>query len=104
MLALGLSLVAVVACGGGSAAEEVDPAVYQQGATLYGEFCSSCHAADGRGGVGPRLANGAAASLVGNVSGVRDVIAEGGDRMPGLASRLNPEQIDAIARYVHDRL
>lgn len=84
--------------------EPVDPADYEVGRTLYAEFCASCHADDGSGGVGPALADGRAVDRIGGVPEIGAVIAEGGDRMPGLEARLDPEQIDAIARYVQDRL
>jgi mono/diheme cytochrome c family protein len=93
----------ILACSGSpeeAGGEPVDPAVYDAGQALYGEFCSSCHGSDGRGGVGPALSSGRA----GELDSISMTIREGGDQMPGLEARLTSEQVAAIAQYVHDLL
>lgn len=99
-------LVAVSGCGAGSGSTDgaVDPATSEPGRSLYAEFCSSCHDSDGSGGVGPALADGRVTDRVGGIPEISTIIMEGGDRMPGLQSRLTDEQVDAIARYVLDGL
>ena len=107
VLSLAGSGLLLVGCAGGEpepAADPVEQATHEMGADLYSEFCASCHGADAGGAVGPALTDGRVQDRVGDVDAVATVIAEGGDRMPGLRGRLTPEQIDAIARYVHDRL
>lgn len=97
-----VAALAVVACGGSDETSDppADPSTYEEGRDLYVEFCSSCHGSDGGGGVGKALSQGRA----GDLGHIADTIRDGGDQMPGLGSRLTDEQIDAIARYVHDRL
>lgn len=92
----------VVACSNGQADPQpaADPSTYEAGGAAYGEFCSSCHGADGRGSVGPAISEGRG----GSVDDIAGTIRSGGDQMPGLEARLTTEQIDAIAQYVHDRL
>lgn len=99
-----LVTVGLLGCGGGGSGAPVDPAAYDEGRQLFGEFCASCHGTDGSGQVGPALSDGRVADEVGGVDDVAAIIKRGKGRMPGLEARLTEDQITAIAEYVHDLL
>ncbi len=67
------------------------------GATVYADMCAGCHAANGRGDIGPSLVgNGKLA----NAPAVHRQIAQGGSEMPGFGSVLTPEELLAVGTYV----
>ncbi len=103
---LGFATLLFAGCGGSGEADAPppDPATLDQGASLYATFCASCHQDDGSGGVGPAIADGRAVERVGGVGELSGFISEGGDQMPALGARLTPEEIEAIAQYVNNRL
>lgn len=96
--------IPVAGCGGGDDGAPIDPAAYEEGRKLYGEFCSSCHGGDGGGGVGPAISDGRAKDEVGGVVDIATLIARGKGKMPGLEARLTEEEATSIAQYVHDLL
>jgi mono/diheme cytochrome c family protein len=73
------------------------------GRDVYAARCSSCHGSSGDGGTGPRLA-GVVSDVFPDPADQAAVIAEGRDNMPGFASRLSDEQIDAVVRYTREVL
>lgn len=71
------------------------------GAGLYAARCAACHGPSGEGGTGPAMtldrfdsASEVAAFVSAGVPG----------RMPGFATRLSPDEINAIAEYVWEDL
>lgn len=101
-----VALAPFAGCSSDTSATDVtvDDETLQRGAELYTEFCASCHGAEGGGGVGPAISDGRAADRVGGVDELSDLIANGGEQMPGLGSRLTSDQIEAISVFVLDRL
>lgn len=71
---------------------------------LYTQHCASCHGVDRLGGMGPAL-------LPENLKRLRQknalkVIADGraATQMPAFAEKLNPEQIQSLAKYIYSPL
>ena len=114
------------AFGNREATHEVDPV--QMGADVYRSAgCSSCHGANGEGGVGPALAGDEAETTFPDIEdhiawvesgsigtpqaplGYGDPAREGGQRvskggMPSFAGSLTQEQIEAVVQYERERL
>lgn len=69
------------------------------GADLFRANCSSCHGADGEGGVGPSLMDGL--SGFETVDDLRTFVSVGSPgRMPGFETRLTPDEINAVVEHV----
>jgi len=78
---------------------EVDSPDAAVGAGLFQASCSGCHGAEGEGGVGPALAGGL--SRFGSEEELVTFVSTGvPGRMPGFETRLAPNDINAIARYL----
>ena len=69
------------------------------GATLFAANCASCHGADGGGGTGPQLADGAAAKRFPAVDDQIAFVSEGSGAMPAFAGELSPAQIRDVVEY-----
>jgi len=87
----------------GAPAERVDatPAQLATGQGVYTRACAVCHGPQGegiQGGNAPPLKTTAA------LNDVKNIIARGSAEMPGMASTLSSDEIDAVARYVKVRL
>lgn len=67
------------------------------GPDVFAANCASCHGPSGGGGAGPRLAGNPRAA---NANNVRDAVSFGRGMMPGFASLLNEEEIEAVVEYV----
>lgn len=80
-------------------AEDGVPGAAVDGATIYADDCAACHGADGGGGVGPALAEGAVVAAFPEVADQVVVVAEGRGGMPSFGDRLTPEQITAVVDY-----
>lgn len=69
------------------------------GALVFAQHCSGCHGPSGGGGpFAPSLA------AVSDAGHVEQQVRTGGGRMPELGSRLDDEQIAAVAEYVADQI
>jgi mono/diheme cytochrome c family protein len=68
------------------------------GAGVFAANCSSCHAADGSGRVGPDIRDETSSSSV--ASTVRN----GSGRMPSFSAKLTEEEIQAVAAFVTSSL
>ncbi|HEX5005548.1 MAG TPA: PQQ-binding-like beta-propeller repeat protein [Hyphomonadaceae bacterium] len=80
-------------------AEKVEATAAQlaTGRDLFARSCAVCHGAKGEGipgGSAPALANAP------GLQDVKNIISGGAPEMPGFATTLSAEQIDAIARFV----
>jgi quinoprotein glucose dehydrogenase len=64
------------------------------GQAAYARACATCHAANGAGGIGPRITGRT------DFTNIARVIAQGQGEMPSLAASLSPAEIDAIAKHV----
>jgi mono/diheme cytochrome c family protein len=71
------------------------------GEEIFAQNCARCHGATGNGGAGPRLAGSRRARVEQNVS---NAVRFGRGMMPGFASLLSAEEIDAVVRYVTQTL
>jgi glucose dehydrogenase len=71
------------------------------GAAIYAANCATCHAADGGGGQGPALADGASdlssAEMV-------EVVTDGKDAMPAWKGTLTEAEIAEVVAYIQDDL
>lgn len=65
---------------------------------LYQEHCANCHASDGSGGLGTRLA-GVVVTRYPNPADQSAIVAAGGNTMPAFANVLTPAEIAAITTY-----
>jgi mono/diheme cytochrome c family protein len=74
------------------------------GAAVYADNCASCHGADGGGGVGPALADGAVVASFPEPAAQIAVITEGRDGMPAFGDRLSAEEIEAVTVYTREDL
>ncbi len=81
----------------------VDP-VLEAGRTVYENECARCHGADGGGGFGPKLSDGAVVVAYPDIADQIDLIANGRNGMPAYAARLDPEEIEAVTRYTREAL
>ena len=64
------------------------------GGEVYNTTCAACHGAAGEGAMGPSLQ----ASTF-DLSATSDAVANGVGAMPGFASGLTPEELDAVSAY-----
>jgi len=80
--------------GGGGGGDEAST-----GAELYAANCASCHGADGGGGIGPQLSDGAVIAAYPNPVDEAIVINDGMGAMPSFEGELTPEQIAAVVEY-----
>ncbi len=78
---------------------EVETPDVAAGAELFQANCSGCHGSEGEGGVGPALAGGL--SRFASEEEVATFVSTGvPGRMPGFETRLDPDQVNAVAHYV----
>ena len=75
----------------------------EDGKSLYASKCAMCHGADGvakKMAAGSKNFNDPAWKASETVEGIVKVTADGKGKMKGLAGKLSPEQMNAIAVYV----
>lgn len=71
------------------------------GAELFAARCSACHGPSGGGGAGPPLAGEGALGRFNGPDEVATFVAAGvPGAMPGFETRLDPDEIDAVAHFV----
>lgn len=76
-----------------------DP-VLVAGREVWADNCVRCHGADGGGGRGPKLKNGAVAFKYPNVDVQRSIVTQGlNGKMPGFRTVLTPDEITAVVEY-----
>ena len=71
--------------------------------TLYAQHCASCHAIDGTGGQGPRLA-GVMEALYPDPLDQEAVVREGTTGMPAFVDVLDDDEIARVVRYTRNAL
>ena len=91
-VALVVATLVVVLAGGAAIAQQAP-----DGATVYENYCVSCHGPSGGGGVGPALAGSQDLSDAASV--VRQVL-QGGGGMPAFAGQLSDAQIAAVVSHI----
>ncbi|CAN5449220.1 hypothetical protein BH24DEI1_BH24DEI1_11250 [soil metagenome] len=82
------------------ASPDTDLAGADLGQHLFSNNCASCHGALGDGGIGPRLAGNPTAA---DVLAVRRIVSSGRGMMPGFG-QLSDDELDALARFVSERI
>jgi mono/diheme cytochrome c family protein len=76
-------------------------AVLQLGQDIYGRRCAACHGADGGGGRGSKLNDGALEEAYPTIDDLVVVIVDGqGSTMPGFGESLSAGERLALARYI----
>lgn len=80
--------------------DDADPEL-RSGADVFRSKCSSCHGADGGGGIGPSLRQ-----IEDRLDDVaqRDVVVDGVKSMPSFANTLSETDIDAVVRFTREIL
>lgn len=74
------------------------------GREIYQGRCANCHGADGGGGTGPMLADGAVVEQYPDPADQRAIIADGRNAMPSFGGSLTPAELDAVVRYTREVL
>ena len=75
-----------------------DKTVSVNAADLYSRYCAVCHGPEGRGKIGPSL------QASHNPQDVVQIVRTGKGIMPGFAKQLSPDQVQALAAYVTQKL
>jgi cytochrome c oxidase subunit 2 len=81
-----------------------DDEVLLQGRKVWIANCAGCHGADGGGGTGPSLEDGAAVDRYPRVEDQLDLVRSGRGVMPAWEGRLSSEEIEAVVRYTREVL
>lgn len=75
------------------------------GRDVWAKHCVRCHGADGTGGRGPSLADGAVAEKYPNPQVQVSIITQGlNGKMPGFRTLLTPEELEAVVAYTRNVL
>jgi len=100
-------LLGVAACGGGGAAPDLPADADDElrlGEEVYAKNCSNCHGADGSGGLGKTLNDGAVIATYPDAADQAAFVEVGASSMPAFGERLSPDEIDAVVRYTREVL
>jgi len=87
--------------GGGSASSGGAGA---PGQAIFEANCASCHGADGSGGLGPQLSDGAVVDAFPDAADEEAVVTDGRGAMPSFEGRLSPEEIAQVVEYTRTGL
>jgi mono/diheme cytochrome c family protein len=101
--AAGLALT-LAACVGAPPEGAVDDPALVEGRAVYGAGCASCHGADGGGGMGRKLSDGAVLDAFPDIEDQVTVILDGRGQMPAFAGRLSEDEVRAVVRYTREVL
>jgi mono/diheme cytochrome c family protein len=74
------------------------------GAQIFQANCASCHGADGGGGIGPELANGAVVRAFPDEAKQVAVVTNGRDGMPSFDGDLTGDEIQQVVEYTRTDL
>lgn len=97
-------------CGGAApdvplGADGQPDAVLELGRNVYGAQCSNCHGNEGQGGRGKPINRGRALERYPEIEAMIQVVTEGkGSGMPSFDDKLDPDEIEAVVRYVREIL
>jgi ubiquinol-cytochrome c reductase cytochrome c subunit len=100
-MGLGVSLgylLIVSAVSQGALSQSKEISISDSGAGLYSQHCAACHGAEGKGKIGPSLQAAHDPQLV------VQMVQTGKGIMPSFAKQLSPEEIQALAAYVTQKL
>lgn len=107
MVWAGVAAVAVVACilvavivgSGGSDETPNSNSGPIDAEALYAQHCANCHAIDGSGAIGPKLADGRVVRRFPDIDDQIALITAGSNAMPPFDDSLSDDEIRAIAEY-----
>ena len=107
-----VAVAGLVAAGCGGSAPEVPlgadgqpDAALELGRTVYGAQCQNCHGNEGQGGRGKPLNRGRALERYPEIESMIEVVTQGkGSGMPSFDDKLEPDEIEAVVRYVREVL
>jgi mono/diheme cytochrome c family protein len=74
------------------------------GPEIFAASCAGCHGADGGGGAGPQLSDGAVVEAYPDPAAEVAVVTDGTGTMPAFGDDLTPEQIAAVVEYTRTGL
>lgn len=74
------------------------------GAALFRSNCAGCHGADGGGGIGPQLKDGAVIKSFSTAADETDFVIKGGGGMPSFRDRLTQAELQAIVDFTRTTL
>ncbi len=101
---IALVTLLAVACIGEPPEVTVDDPELREGRAIYGSACAACHGADGGGGSGSKLSDGAVTAAYPDIADQIELVANGRGQMPAYTGRLTDEQIRAVVRYTREVL
>jgi mono/diheme cytochrome c family protein len=90
------------ACSSGSSNEASGDPELDRGRDVYSTNCARCHGPDGGGGVGPKLNDGLMETRFPDIEDQIAVITNGMGAMPAWEGTLDPDEIQAVARYTRE--
>ena len=80
-------------------------AVLAEGRDIYSSQCSQCHGVSGGGGRGKKLSDGMSVDRFPEIADMIEVVEKGiGSGMPRFDNKLDPDEIEAVVRYVREVL
>jgi mono/diheme cytochrome c family protein len=69
------------------------------GAAVYASNCARCHGAEGSGGIGPRLSDGAVVDRFPDAADEIEFVTRGQDGMPAFGGTLSAKEIQQVVEY-----
>jgi mono/diheme cytochrome c family protein len=74
------------------------------GAQLYKSSCAGCHGADGGGGIGPQLRDGAVTNAFGDAASEAAFVKNGAGGMPAFRNRMSDAEVEAVVEFTRTTL
>jgi mono/diheme cytochrome c family protein len=102
MVALGIA-AAAAACSSDGGSSSPATGAKPDGKAIFAANCATCHAADGSGGQGPAIGDGAANEALSEADMV-EVVTDGKAAMPAWKGTLSKDEIAAVVDYVRTDL
>ena len=103
LVAIGIAAAGAACSSDGGGSTSTTLATTPSGASLFADNCATCHGADGSGGQGPALADGAANERLSEADMV-EVVTKGRAAMPSWKGVLSEAEIARVVRYVRTDL
>lgn len=97
-------LFVAAGCGKSEAAKPLTSDQIEIGRVVYANNCAVCHGPNGEGGAGFKLVGGATAKKYPNPKTTKQIVEKGRGAMPGWKGKLSADEIDAVVRYVREKL
>lgn len=94
-------LLELVAEDSDSAADEatVDPEIMETGAKVFADVCSSCHGANGNGGLGPRFVGN---ERLTDTHRIARMVINGSGYMPPVGRQMSDEDLAAVFTFIRN--